>query len=329
MHGAGAVVARVNTVAFQGIEVLNIDVQVQMTGGMPAFSLVGLPDKAVGESRERVRSALYALGLALPPKRITVNMAPADVLKEGSHFDLPIALGLMAALGARFLDADGEPVRCAGGHLGRIARIDLADLDDRLRDLRITIASDVESPLLGPDGAVHVFGPQKGVSADRLDAFEAGMARFADVVVRTAGADHRDAAGSGAAGGIGFLLRSFLDVEFRDGFSVIAEIAGLAERIAGADLVITGEGRIDAQSLVGKVPINVARLAQRAGVPAVALTGRIDGDLEAFREAGLAVVLPIVDRPMELAEAMADTPALVERAAARMMATLSLGAPLR
>src|SRR5580698_8384799 len=93
------VVSRVRTVAFQGIEVLDIDVQVQILGGLPAFNLVGLPDKAVGESRERVRSALYALGLALPAKRITINLAPADVLKEGSHFDLPIALALLAGMG--------------------------------------------------------------------------------------------------------------------------------------------------------------------------------------------------------------------------------------
>ena len=92
--------ATVRTVAFQGIDVLDVDVQVQMGSGLPAFTIVGLPDKAVGESRERVRAALTAMGLALPPKRITVNLAPADVLKEGSHFDLPIALGLMAALGA-------------------------------------------------------------------------------------------------------------------------------------------------------------------------------------------------------------------------------------
>ncbi|MBM3519137.1 MAG: ATP-binding protein, partial [Alphaproteobacteria bacterium] len=91
-------VARVNTVAFQGIEVIDVDVQVQTAAGLPSFTVVGLPDKAVGESRERVRAALFALGLALPPKRITVNLAPADVLKEGSHFDLPIALGLLAAM---------------------------------------------------------------------------------------------------------------------------------------------------------------------------------------------------------------------------------------
>ena len=100
-HEAGGVtlVARVNTVAFQGIEVLDIDVQVQLSGGIVAFNVVGLPDKAVGESRERVRSAFQALGLSLPAKRITVNMAPADVQKEGSHYDLPIALGLLVAMG--------------------------------------------------------------------------------------------------------------------------------------------------------------------------------------------------------------------------------------
>ena len=92
-------VSRIRTVAFSGIEVLPVDVQVQIAGGLPAFTLVGLPDKAVGESRERVRAALGALGLALPPKRITVNLAPADLLKEGSHFDLPIALGLLLAMG--------------------------------------------------------------------------------------------------------------------------------------------------------------------------------------------------------------------------------------
>ena len=100
-------VARVNTVAFQGIEVLGVDVQVQTTSGLPAFSIVGLADKAVAESRERVRGALHAMGLALPSKRITVNLAPADLLKEGSHFDLPIALGLLAAMGVLPVDEFG------------------------------------------------------------------------------------------------------------------------------------------------------------------------------------------------------------------------------
>ena len=109
-------VARVNTVAFQGIDVLDVDVQVHIGGGLVGFTIVGLPDKAVGESRERVRAALAAMGLSLPPKRITVNLAPADILKEGSHFDLPVALGLLAALGAVPVDAVAGAV--AVGELG-------------------------------------------------------------------------------------------------------------------------------------------------------------------------------------------------------------------
>lgn len=110
-------VARTNTVAFQGIEVLDIDVQVHMASGLPAFTIVGLPDKAVAESRERVRSAIAAVGLGLPPKRITINLAPADVAKEGSHFDLPIALAILVAIGA--VPADGTQNYLALGELDR------------------------------------------------------------------------------------------------------------------------------------------------------------------------------------------------------------------
>ena len=247
------------------------------------------------------------------------------ILGLGGSATVDAGTGIMGALGARFLDAEGNEVRGAGGTLGAIAAIDLSGVDPRVRSLAITIASDVSSPLLGTGGAVHVFGPQKGVTPDRIGAFEAAMARFAEVVVRQSGVDLRDDAGSGAAGGIGFLLRSFLDAEMKDGFSLVSEIADLQERIGAADLVITGEGRIDAQSLVGKVPVNVARMALAAGVPAVAFAGRIDGDLGMLRAAGLATVVPIVDGPMALHDAMADGPGLIERAAARFMATLRVG----
>jgi glycerate kinase len=250
------------------------------------------------------------------------------ILGLGGSATIDAGTGLLGALGARFLDADGRALRGAGGTLGRIAAIDLSGLDGRARRVRLTIASDVSSPLLGPEGAVAVFGPQKGVAEDEIAAFEAAMARFADVVAETTGRDLRDAVGSGAAGGIGYLLRSVLDAETRDGFSLVAGLADLETRIAGADLVITGEGRLDAQSMVGKVPINVARMARADGVPAVALAGSIDGDPAAFAGAGLSLVVPVVDRPMTLAEAMADAPALIERAAMRLMTALRLGGTL-
>ena len=299
-----------------------------------------VPDRRLAVVEMAAASGLPLLGDALDPAEASTygtgelirdaldRGAETVILGLGGSATVDAGTGLMAALGARFLDAAGQPLRGSGGYLGRVARIDLTDLDPRLRSLGITIASDVSSPLLGAGGAVHVFGPQKGVTEDRLAAFEDAMAQFAQVVVETSGFDHRDSAGSGAAGGTGFLLRSFLNITFRDGFSLISEIADLKARIAEADLAITGEGRLDAQSLVGKVPVNIARMGQAAGVPVVAFAGRIDGDLTVLRDAGLTAVVPIVDRPMDLREAMGQGRDLIEHAAARFMATLQLGARL-
>ena len=248
------------------------------------------------------------------------------ILGIGGSATVDCGTGLLIALGARMLDREGRPVRGSGGTLGRIGSIDLSGLDPRLRRVRLTVATDVTSPLLGPGGAIHVFGPQKGVKDNEIDAFEAGMASFAAIVVATSGVDHRDSSGSGAAGVIAYLLRSALDtVEVREGFPLVAELADLRRHIAEADLVITGEGRLDTQSLVGKVPVSVARMARAAGVPAVAFAGSVIGDPEAFRAEGLAAALPIVDRPMSLAEAMAEAPSLITAAAARFMSALCLG----
>ena len=237
--------------------------------------------------------------------------------------------GFLEALGARLLDGDGRPLRGGGEALGRIASVDVSGLDPRLRKVDVLVASDVTSPLLGPKGAVHVFGPQKGVRHEDLERMDSAMAAFADAVRRSTGRDHRMAPGAGAAGGFGFAMFSFFDASMRNGVELIAETVGLADRIAGADLVITGEGALDGQSLFGKVPVGVARLARDAGVPAAALVGRVDGDREAFRAEGLTVVLPIVDTPMTLAEAMAAGPRLLRRASRRLVEVLELGRSIR
>ena len=254
--------------------------------------------------------------------------AEAVILGIGGSATVDCGTGLLIALGARMLDAGGRALRGAGGFLGRVETLDLSDLDPRLGNLHLTIATDVTSPLLGPHGAVHVFGPQKGVTPDAIDTYEAGMAHFAERVVALTGVDYRDSPGSGAAGGIGFLLRSVLDCALRPGFPLIADITGLPAAIKAADLVITGEGRLDAQSQAGKVPVGVAHLARAAGVPAVAFAGAIEGDPADLQQEGIAAVVPIVDRPMTLAEAMSAAPALIEEAATRLMATLRLGAVL-
>jgi glycerate kinase len=260
---------------------------------------------------------LIAAALDRGARRIVLGLGGSATVDGGT--------GCLAALGARFLDDDGAALPGCGGALGRIARIDLAGLDPRLGGTDIVLATDVRNPLLGPSGAVRVFGPQKGLPDDRLEDFEAAMARFAERVAAATGSDPRDAAGAGAAGGIAFLLRAALGAEVRDGFALVAELAGLRDALRGADLALTGEGRLDAQSLSGKVPVGVARIAREEGVPAAAVAGSVDGDPAAFRAEGLATVLPIVDRPMALEQAMADGAALIERAAARLAAALELG----
>jgi len=285
----------------------------------------GLPLLADAE-RDPTRTTTFGTGQLIAA---ALDRGAAEiVIGLGGSATVDAGTGILAALGARLLDADGRDLEARGGSLRAVARLDTAGLDPRLRGVALTLATDVTNPLLGPDGAARVFGPQKGLAPDRVDDVEAAMAHFAGVVMETTGRDARDAPGSGAAGGIAFLLRSVLDVAVRDGIALVAELAGLGEAVRGADLVVTGEGKLDSQSLYGKVPVGVARIARNAGVPAAAFAGAVEGDPAAFRAEGLAAVVPLPDRPMTLDQAMAETGPLLRRAAARFMAALELGRSL-
>jgi len=235
-------------------------------------------------------------------------------------------MGFLAALGVRFLDHEEEPLRGCGVNLAAVRRVDTSGLDPRLRAIAITVASDVDNPLLGPHGATHVFGPQKGVEGELMEELENGMTSYARVLTDAAGRDCRETPGAGAAGGFGFGLLSLLpQASLRSGFSLIAELGELERTIRGAALVITGEGKLDSQSLHGKVPVGIARIGREAGVPVAAFAGRIDGELDDFRAEGIRALVPIVDAPMSLETAMADTEALLTRAAARFWQTVQLG----
>ena len=183
--------------------------------------------------------------------------------------------GMLSALGARFLDRNDQPLPRGGRALTDLARIDLSDLDPRLANVRVEIAADVDNPLCGPTGASHIFGPQKGASPDQVLALDAALAHFADHSARTLGRDLRDSPGSGAAGGMGFAAKAYLNASFRAGVEVVADLTGLEQALVGADLVITGEGRFDAQTLRGKTPLGVARVAQRQRIPVIVLAGTL------------------------------------------------------
>ncbi|WJN58035.1 glycerate kinase [Pseudomonas sp. SO81] len=213
--------------------------------------------------------------------------------------------GLLQALGMRFLDAAGCELPPGGAALAQLARIDASGLDPRLAQVRIEIAADVDNPLCGPRGASRVFGPQKGASLQQVELLDAALSHYADVVAATLGEDHRTLPGVGAAGGLGFAAKAFLRAGFRPGVELVAELSGLAEALHGADLLITGEGRLDAQSLHGKTPVGVARIARAAGVPVIALAGSLGEGYQALYEVGIDATFSLSSGPQSLEQAMA------------------------
>lgn len=203
--------------------------------------------------------------------------------------------GLLQALGARLLDADGEELGPGGGSLGRLARIDLAGLRPGLAGAQVTVACDVDNPLTGADGAAAVYGLQKGADEEQVRELDAALAHLADVVARHTGQDLRDAPGAGAAGGVGYALLALLGAELRPGAEVVLELTGFHDALTGADLVVTGEGSLDGQTLHGKAPAAVADAARAAGVPVVAVAGRVTLDDDQLAHAGFQAAHAITD----------------------------------
>ncbi|MBZ6226238.1 glycerate kinase [Streptomyces olivaceus] len=227
--------------------------------------------------------------------------------------------GMLAALGARFLDADGRPVAPGGGGLARLASADLSDLDPRLADVELVLASDVDNPLTGPKGAPAVYGPQKGASPDDVTALDAALGHFAKVLERTEGVGARAAGyaaspGAGAAGGIGFGAM-LLGARFRPGIEVMLDVLGFAPALERADLVITGEGSLDEQTLHGKAPAGVAAAARAAGKEVVAVCGRLALPAEALGRAGIRRAYPLTDVEPDVAKCVADAGPILERVA--------------
>lgn len=212
--------------------------------------------------------------------------------------------GLLEALGVRLLDASGQPLGRGGAALAGLRHIEMKGVDARLAGTEIIVAADVDNPLCGPRGASHVFGPQKGASPDQVEQLDRALSHFADIMAAALGEDHRDVPGVGAAGGLGFAARTVLGAQFRPGIELVAELSGLADAVQGADLVITGEGRLDGQSLHGKTPVGVARIAQAAGVPVIALAGSLGDGYERLYETGIGAAFSLVPGPLSLEQAM-------------------------
>ena len=196
--------------------------------------------------------------------------------------------------------------------LNMLARIDSSGFDKRLAAVEITIASDVNNPLCGATGASAIFGPQKGATPEQVKILDAALEHFAKCCAEKLGTDASTLPGAGAAGGLGFAALAWMGAKFRPGVEVVAEIGGLAAAVQGASLVITGEGRMDAQTLLGKTPMGVATIARHAGVPVVAIAGSLGKDYQALYAAGIHAAFSLVAGPCPLEEACKNAPALLE-----------------
>lgn len=237
--------------------------------------------------------------------------------------------GMLQALGVRLLDDAGNDIGPGGAALAQLARIDASGLDARVREAEFRIACDVDNPLTGPRGASAVFGPQKGATPAMVARLDAALAHYADIVKRDLGRDVAQMPGAGAGGGIAAAMVVFLDGQLRPGIDIVTEAVGLDAAVRDADLVVTGEGRIDGQTVNGKTPMGVARVARRHGKPVVAIGGSLAPDAGAVHAEGIEVVLAAVARPCSVADALADADANLRRAARNLAAALSLGARLR
>lgn len=263
----------------------------------------GLEHIAVAE-RDPLRASSFGVGqliahaLDLGAEQIVLGLGGSATNDAGA--------GMLQALGLELLDAHGSALPPGGEALAKLARIDNTRLDTRLKQVRITIASDVNNPLCGPKGASAIFGPQKGASPEQVTTLDASLEHFADKCAEVLGKDDRQAPGAGAAGGLGFAAHAWMQARFRPGVEVVAELGGLAQAIQGAQLVITGEGRMDAQTLHGKTPMGVAKIAHAAGVPVIAIVGSLGEGYQALYQTGMVAAFSLVSGPMTLEHACAN-----------------------
>lgn len=301
----------------------------------------------LGDGTTAVVETAAASGLPLvPPERrdprVTTTFGTGELLRAvldaglrtivvglGGSATNDGGAGLLRALGVRLLDAGGRDLPDGGAALAGLARIDATGLDPRLSETELLVACDVDNPLTGPRGASAVFGPQKGATPEAVRALDAALARFAQVARTVTGRDVASIPGAGAAGGLGAGLLFFTPARLRPGIELVLAATRFAEAVAGADLVLTGEGRTDAQTAMGKAPVGVAAAARAKGVPVICLSGSLGDGWETVLDAGIDAVQSVAPGPITLDESMARAPELIAAAAARVCRTVKVGARLR
>ncbi|EKM7811770.1 TPA: glycerate kinase [Klebsiella aerogenes] len=319
-------------------------VQVSVTGplGEPVNAFYGLS----GDMRCAYIEMAAASGLeSVPPTRrnplLTTSWGTGELIRHAldagvSQIIIGIGgsatndggAGMAQALGAKLLNTGQQQIAPGGGALETLARIDLSELDPRLADCRIDVACDVTNPLTGPQGASAVFGPQKGATAAMIERLDRGLQHFAQIIDRDLDIDVLSLEGGGAAGGMGAALYAFCGANLRPGIEIVTDALGLADLVADADLVITGEGRIDSQTIHGKVPVGVAKVAKRYNVPVIGIAGSLTADVGVVHQHGLDAVFSVLYSVCTLDEALANAAANVRMTARNVAAVLQMGGKL-
>ena len=276
------------------------------------------------EDRDPMNATTYGLG------EVILKALEAGyrrfILGIGGSATNDAGAGMAQALGVRLLDADGAELPPGGAALARLARIDTSGLDPRAADADFDVACDVNNPLTGPEGASAVYGPQKGATPEIVEQLDAALANFAEVVKRDLGADVNDVPGSGAAGGLGGGIMAFLGGRLRPGVDIVLDTVDLASRLDGADLIITGEGCMDFQTVYNKAPIGVARLAGERNIPVIGVSGSLGDGFTDVHEHGIAAAVAITHAPMTLDEATDRVAELIASATEQAIRLVRVGA---
>jgi len=237
--------------------------------------------------------------------------------------------GMVQALGVRLLDKQGQQIGFGGGELAQLDSIDISQLDKRIGDCRVEVACDVTNPLTGDEGASAIFGPQKGATPQRVAQLDRALEHYAKIIQRDLNIDVLQVPGGGAAGGMGAALHAFCQAELRRGIEIVTEALGLDALVQDATLVITGEGRIDSQSIHGKVPIGVAQVAKRYNKPVIGIAGSLTDDVGVVHQHGLDAVFSVIYRICTLEDALDNAAGNVRMTARNIAASIAIGRGIR
>ena len=335
--GEGTVEAMV---AASGGRIINVTVCGPL--GEPIAAFYGLS----GDGKRAIIEMAAASGLErVPPAsrnpRITTSWGTGELIRHALDYGVEHIIigiggsatndggaGMLQALGVRLLDRRGVSLPQGGAALAQLARIDASGIDPRLAACRLEVACDVTNPLTGPDGASAVFGPQKGATPEMVQELDRALAHFATLIFRDLNKSVSTLAGGGAAGGMGAALWAFCGGVLRPGCEIVTEALNLDALVADASLVITGEGRIDSQTIHGKVPVGVARVAKRYGLPVIGIAGSLTRDVGVVHHHGIDAVFSVLYRICTLEEAMNGAAANIRLTARNIAATLKVGSQL-